>query len=155
MPGKVQTDQAAKQSVCVRPLSPRARFTRRNCHKNRGSSGESNATGIPSCPPQLCLIFSASFSTCGRESGCSQPSEPLSISGTQRVSLMQLQFVKNLLVTRWTNDCGQTGAGSLRGPAAGGGFHRCGQRGVLWEVDSYPDPAAWTQGTSWALLSNP
>ena len=105
----MQTDQAAKQSVSVRPLSPRARFTRRNCHKNRGSSGESNATGIPSCPPHLCLILSASFSTRGRESGCSQPSEPLSISGTQRVSLVQLQFVKNLLVTCWTNDCGQTG----------------------------------------------
>lgn len=64
--GKVQTDQAAKLSVSVRPFSPKERFTRRTCCKNRGSSGTRrtvgfNATGTPSLPPSMSVSDSLGF----------------------------------------------------------------------------------------------
>ena len=88
-----------------------------------------------------------------RQWGCSQPSGPLPISATPRVPLMQLQFVKNLLVTSWTSDYGQTRdwvpprapcleAGPHMWPPGWGGFFGS------WT-------ATWTHGTSGALLNTP
>lgn len=110
--------QVAKQSVSVRPFSPKARFTRRNCCKNWDSSGAlgtrtvgSNAIGTPSLLQSHRSVSDAlcSFYTSG--------SGHFPSTGHKRASLTPLQFFKNFLVT-WTNYCGQTGDRPFGGPCA-------------------------------------